>query len=114
MPDPFSASSGESAWLATPLLLVSDTSRVAPDAVRDVLRLDQAGRRDALAALDARLEAARAARRYADGARATEGGIERRLDRDSREAWYRVGAETAYDPRNAPSLFAWLNERMII
>ena len=106
-------SSGESAWLATPLLLVSDTSRVAPGAVRDVLRLDQAARRDALGALDARLEAARAAGRYAEGARATEGGIERRLDRASREAWYRAAAETPCDPGAEPSLFAWLHETLL-
>ena len=81
--------------------------------MRDVLRLDQAGRREALCALDARLEAARAARRYADGARATEGGIERRLDRESREAWYRVAAEPPCGPRNEPSLFAWLDETFL-
>ncbi len=87
-------SSGESAWLASSLLLVSDTARVAPDAVREILRLDEAGRREALAALDFRLDGVRAARRYAEGARATERGIERRLDRDSLAAWYRVDAET--------------------
>ena len=80
---------GRQASLAAPLLLAADASNIDVASLRARLRMDEAAAEAELARVEERLDRVLGARRYLDGARATWTGAERRLDEETRRAWYR-------------------------